>query len=155
MVEAVPAAYRGVTPYLILRNASRALEFYQKAFGGEPALRLDGPDGKVAHAEIRIAGDHIMMSEENIEMGHKSPQTLGGSPVHLMFYVPDVDAAFKRAVDAGGIVHRPLQDQFYGDRSGTLVDPFGIMWTIATHIEDVPQDEIDRRMAKMMGGSSS
>jgi PhnB protein len=152
MVDAVPATYRGVTPYLIVRDAARALQFYQEAFGAEPVLRLDGPDGKVAHAEVRIAGGIVMMSEENLQMGHKSADTLGGSPVHLMFYVPDVDTAFARAVRAGGKEHRAVQNQFYGDRSGTLADPFGILWTIATHVEDVSTEEVRRRMAKMMQG---
>jgi PhnB protein len=138
MVQAIPSDYRGVTSYLILRDAARALQFYQKAFGAEQVLRLDGPDGKVAHAEVRIAGGIVMMSEENVEMGHKSPQTLGGSPVHLMFYVQDVDVAFARATAAGGKVDRPVKDQFYGDRSGTLTDPFG-----------VSPEEIDRRTAQM------
>ena len=151
MVEAIPSAYRGITSYLILRDAARALEFYQKAFGAEPVLRLDGPDGKVAHAELRIAGGIIMMSEENVAMGHKSPQTLGGSPVHLMFYVQDVDRAFARALAAGAKEERAVKDQFYGDRSGTLADPFGISWTIATHVEDVSSEEMDRRMAQMTG----
>ena len=149
MVEAIPSAYRGVTSYLILRDAARALAFYQQAFGAEQVLRLDGPDGKLAHAEVRIAGGSVMMSEENLEMGHKSPQTLGGSPVHLMFYVQDVDRAFARALAAGAKEERPVKDQFYGDRSGTLADPFGISWTLATHVEDVSAEEIDRRMAQM------
>ena len=149
MVEAVPAAYRGVTSYLILRNAAQALAFYQKAFGAEQALRLDGPDGKVAHAELRIAGGVVMLSEENLPMGYKSAHTLGGSPIHLMFYVPDVDQAFARALAAGAREERPVKDQFYGDRSGTLSDPFGIQWTIATHVEDVSPEEVDRRMAQM------
>ena len=149
MVEAIPAAYRGVTSYLILRNAAEALAFYEKAFGAEQVLRLDGPDGKVAHAEMRIAGGIVMLSEENVPMGHKSAQTFGGSPVHLMFYVKDVDEAFAKALAAGGREQRPVKDQFYGDRSGTLSDPFGIQWTIATHVEDVSSEEIDRRMAQM------
>jgi PhnB protein len=149
MVQAVPTAYRGVTSYLILRDAARAFEFYQQAFGAEPVLRLDMPDGKIAHAELRIGGGIVMMSEENVEMGHRSPQSLGGSPVHLMFYVADVDRAFERAVAAGGTVDRAVQDQFYGDRSGTLRDPFGISWTIATHVEDVSEEEVKRRMAAM------
>jgi len=149
MVEALPAAYRGVTSYLILRDAARAIAFYQQAFGAESVLRLDGPDGKVAHAEVRIAGGIVMMCEENVAMGHKSPQTLGGSPVHLMFYVQDVDRAFSRALAAGAKEERPVKDQFYGDRSGTLSDPFGISWTIATHVEDVSAEEIDRRLAQM------
>jgi PhnB protein len=153
MVDPVPSAYRGVTAYLILKDAARAFDFYQKAFGGEPVLRLDGPDGKIAHAEVRIAGGVVMMSEENVQMGHKSAQTLGGSPVSLMFYVPDVDRAFQRAIAAGGKEFRGVPDQFYGDRSGTLTDPFGIMWTIATHIEDVTEEEVNRRMAAMGGGS--
>ncbi|HTI48704.1 MAG TPA: VOC family protein [Casimicrobiaceae bacterium] len=149
MVDPVPSTYRGVTAYLILRDAARAFDFYQKAFAAEPVLRLDGPDGKIAHAEVRIAGGVVMMSEENLQMGYKSPHTLGGSPVHLMFYVPDVDRAFERAIAAGGTVHRAVQDQFYGDRSGTLTDPFGILWTLATHIEDVTEEEVKRRMASM------
>jgi PhnB protein len=155
MVDAVPSAYRGVTSYLILRDAARAFEFYQKAFDAKPVLRLDGPDGKIAHAEVQIAGGHVMMSEENLEMGHPSAQTLGGSPVSLMFYVPDADRAFERAIAAGGSVHRAMQDQFYGDRSGTLLDPFGIMWTIATHIEDVSEEEVNRRMAAMTSQSKT
>jgi PhnB protein len=155
MVEAVPAAYRGVTAYLILRDAARAFAFYQQAFGAEPVLRLDGPDGRVAHAELRIAGGVVMMSEENVAMGHKSAQTLGGSPIGLMFYVPDVDAAFGRALRAGATEQRAVQDQFYGDRSGTLVDPFGIVWTIATHVEDVSEEEVKRRMAAMMPGDTA
>lgn len=155
MVQAIPTDYRGVTSYLILRDAARAIDFYRKAFGGEQVLRLDGPDGKVAHAEVRIGGGIVMMSEENLEMGHKSAQTLGGSPVHLMFYVEDVDAAFARATAAGGKADRPVKDQFYGDRSGTLTDPFGISWTIATHIEDVTPEEVNRRMAHMMSGGAN
>jgi PhnB protein len=154
MVDPTPAAYRGVTAYLILRDAARALLFYEKAFGGKPRLRLDYPDGKVAHAEIEIAGGVLMLSEEKLDMGHKSPQTLGGSPVSLVFYVPDVDTAFQRAVAAGGTVQRAVQDQFYGDRSGTLVDPFGIMWTLSTHVEDVSDAEVKTRMASMMGGGA-
>jgi PhnB protein len=149
MVQAIPTDYRGVTAYLILRDASRALDFYRRAFGAEQTLRLDGPDGKVAHAEMRICGGIVMMSEENVAMGHRSAQTLGGSPIHLMFYVEDVDAAFARATAAGGKVDRPVQDQFYGDRSGTLTDPFGISWTLASHIEDVTPEEVSRRMAQM------
>jgi PhnB protein len=149
MVEAVPSAYRGVTSYLILRDAARAIQFYQQAFGAVPALRLDEPDGTVAHAEVVIAGGHVMMAEEKPAMGRKSAQSLGGSPVSLMFYVPDVDRVFAQAVAAGAQPVRAVQDQFYGDRSGTLVDPFGITWTIATHIEDVSEDEANRRMAAL------
>jgi PhnB protein len=153
MVDPVPSSYRGVTAYLILKDAARAFDFYQKAFGAEPVLRLDGPDGKIAHAEVRIAGGVVMMSEENAAMGHKSAHTLGGSPIGLMFYVRDVDNAFQRAIAAGGRQDRAVQDQFYGDRSGTLTDPFGIQWTIASHIEDVSEEEVKRRMASMGGGS--
>ncbi len=154
MIEATPSAYRGVTSYLILRDAARALQFYQQAFAAQPGVRLDNANGTVAHAELVIAGGHIMMSEENLAMGYKSPQSLGGSPVSLMFYVPDVDQAFVRAIAAGCTQQRPVQDQFYGDRSGTLGDPFGITWTIATHTEDLPIDEINRRMAALSGNAS-
>jgi len=141
-----PPGYHSVNMYLSLRDAVSAMDFYKRAFGAEQVMKLDMPDGKVAHAEIKIGDTIVMMSEENPDWGNKSPQTLGGSPVHLMIYVPDVDAAFKKAIAAGGKEMRPVKDQFYGDRSGTLKDPFGFEWTIATHIEDVSEAEAQRRM---------
>jgi PhnB protein len=150
MVQAIPAAYAGVTPYLIVRDAARALDFYKKAFGATEVMRLPAPGGKIGHAEIKIGEGMVMLADESPEMGHKSPQSLGGTPVSLMFYVSDVDAQFASAITAGATVTQPLKDQFYGDRSGTLVDPSGHIWTIATHTEDVAPDEMDRRMKAMM-----
>jgi PhnB protein len=149
MVQAVPTGYAGVTPYLIIRDAARALEFYKKAFGATEVMRFPAPGGKIGHAEIKIGDGVVMLADESPEMGHKSPQTLGGTAITLMFYVPDVDAQFAKAVAAGGTVKQALKDQFYGDRSGTITDPFGHIWTIATHKEDVSPEEMQRRMAAM------
>jgi len=150
MVQAIPAGYAGVTPYLIVHDAARMLEFYKKAFGATEVLRIPAPGGRIGHAEIKIGEGMVMLADESPEMGHKSPQTIGGTPITLMFYVRDVDAQFNKALAAGGTVKNPLKDQFYGDRSGTLTDPSGHIWTIATHIEDVTPEEMDRRMKKMM-----
>ena len=147
-VQPIPAGYQAVTPYLLVSGAARALEFYKQVFGATEIMRLAGPNG-VAHAEIRIGDSVVMLADESPDMGYKSPVALGGSPVSLMLYVSDVDATFQRAVAAGAVQQRPVQDQFYGDRSGTLEDPFGHVWTVATHIEDVAPDEIDRRLAAM------
>lgn len=145
-VESRPQGYHTVTPYMAVRDCVAAIDFYRRAFGAEKTMQLDMPDGKVAHAEIRIGDSTLMMSEENEAWGNRSPQTLGGSPMFLMIYVPDVDAAFKKAVAAGATEVRAVQDQFYGDRSGTLKDPFGFQWTLSTHIEDVSQEEAQLRM---------
>ncbi len=147
-----PSGYHSVTPYLALRDAKAAIEFYQRAFGAELAMKLDMPDGSIAHAEIRIGDSIVMLSEENAEWGSKSPLALGGSPVFLMIYVADADAAFAKALAAGATQVKPVEDQFYGDRSGTLKDPYGYQWTLATHIEDVSADEGQRRMQKLFGG---
>jgi len=149
MVQAIPSGYAGVTPYLIIRGAARALEFYKKAFGAAELMRFPGPGGTIGHAEIKIGEGVVMLADESLEMGHKSPQTLGGTAVTLLFYVADVDAQFAKALAAGGTVKQGLKDQFYGDRSGTITDPFGHIWTIATHKEDVSPDEMQRRMAEM------
>jgi PhnB protein len=150
MVQAIPAAYAAVTPYLIVRDAGRMLDFYKQAFGAIEVLRLPAPGGRIGHAEIKIGEGMVMLADESPEMGHKAPQTLGGTPVSLMFYVTDVDAQFAKAIAAGGTAQHPLKDQFYGDRSGTVIDPSGHIWTIATHTEDVAPDEMDRRMKEMM-----
>ncbi len=144
-----PDGYHTVTPYLTVRDAVAAVEFYQRAFGAELAMKLTMPDGKYAHAEIKIGDCHIMMAEENPQWGNQSPQLLGGSPVSFMIYVPDADAAFKRAIDAGCTQVRPVEDQFYGDRTGTLKDPFGFQWSLGTHTEDVSEAEGQRRMEAM------
>lgn len=145
-VEARPQGYHTVTPYMALRDCAAAIDFYRRAFGAEKVMQLDMPDGKIAHAEIRIGDSMLMMSEENEEWGNRSPASLGGSPMSLMIYVPDVDAAFKKALAAGATEVRGVQDQFYGDRSGTLKDPFGYQWTLSTHVEDLSQEEVQRRM---------
>ena len=155
MVQAVPAGYAGVTPYLIIRNASKAIEFYKKAFGATEVMRFPGPDGTIGHAEIKIGEGVVMLADESPEMGHKSPQTLGGTAITLLLYVPDVDAQFAKAVAAGGTIKNPLKDQFYGDRSGTITDPFGHIWTIATHTEDVSADEMQRRIAAMTASAQT
>jgi PhnB protein len=151
-VRPVPEGYHTVTPYLIIRGASAAIEFYQRAFGATEVLRLDAPDGSIAHAEIRIGDSIIMLGEENDQWQCHGPQKLGGTPVGLMLYVFDADAVYNQAIAAGATVLRPIQNQFYGDRSGTVVDPYGHQWTLATHVEDVPQDEIERRAAALYGG---
>ena len=144
-VRAVPEGYHSVTPYLVLRQASDAIEFYKKAFDAAEVFRMPGPDGAIAHAEIRIGDSQIMMCEENPQMGAQSPQALGGSPANLFLYVEDVDAAYKKAVDAGATATMPPQDMFWGDRYGKLVDPYGHEWSIATHIEDVTPEQMAER----------
>ena len=145
-VQNPPPGYHSLTPYMTVKDGRAALDFYKKAFGAEMVLKLDMPDGSIAHAEIRIGDSIVMLSEENEAWGTRSPLTLGGSPMFLMAYVADVDAAFRRALDAGASEVRPVANQFYGDRSGTLKDPFGHQWTLSTHIEDVSQEEAQRRM---------
>jgi PhnB protein len=150
MVQAIPAGYAGVTAYLIVRGATRALDYYKKAFGAVELMRFPGENGAIGHAEIKIGQGVVMLADEMPQMGHNSPQSIGGTPVSLMFYVTDVDARFAQAIAAGGTVKQEVKDQFYGDRSGTLVDPFGHVWTIATHKEDVSVEEMQKRMATMM-----
>jgi len=152
-VKAVPDGYHTVTPYLTIRNAAAALAFYKKAFGADELFRVAAPDGKVGHAEIRIGDSSIMLSDEFPEMGAQSPESLGGSPVMIHLYVENVDALVERAVNAGGKLERPVADQFYGDRGGMVTDPFGHKWWIATHVEDVPPDELERRAAAMFGAA--
>ena len=149
-VTPIPPDYAGVTSYLIVRGAAKAIDFYKRAFGATELFRMPMPGDRIGHAEIRIGSGVVMLADEMPEMGHKGPQAFGGTPVSLMFYVTDVDAAFAKALAAGATVAKPLQDQFYGDRSGTLTDPFGHVWTIATHVEDVSPEEMSRRMEKMM-----
>ena len=145
-VKPIPDGYSSVTPYLIVSGAAQALDYYKMAFDAKELMRMPGPDGKIAHAELQIGSSRIMLADESPQMGHKSPQTLGGSGTGLMLYVNDVDDTFQRAVSGGGKIVQPVKDQFYGDRSGTLADPFGHQWTIATHIEDVAPEEMKRRM---------
>ena len=149
-VQRIPDGYTGVTPYLIVRDAAQALDFYRQAFGATETMRLTGPDGVVGHAEFRIGQGAVMLAQEM--PGYSGPQTLGGTPVSMHFYTEDVDALYARAVAAGATAKRPVEDQFYGDRAGTLVDPFGHIWMLATHIEDVSDDEMQRRFMKLYGG---
>ena len=147
-VAPIPPGYASVTPYLIVRGAAKAIDFYQRAFGAVELFRLDGPDGTLAHAEIKIGNSPVMLADGT--SGYPDPLTLGGSSVSFMVYVPDVDAAFARAIAAGATAKRPVADQFYGDRTGTLADPFGHVWSLATHVEDVAPEEMDRRLKEMM-----
>ncbi|HEV7517074.1 MAG TPA: VOC family protein [Thermoanaerobaculia bacterium] len=150
-VKPIPDEYQGVTPYLCVRDAASAILFYQQALGATEVVRLAGPSGKIGHADLKIGGAHIMLSDEFPEMGVRSPQSLGGSPVSLELYTEDVDALFARAVAAGAKVLRPVADQFYGDRGGKLEDPFGHVWWIATHKAEVSPDEMKRRAAALFG----
>jgi len=146
-VKPIPEGYHTATPYLIIKGAARAIEFYKKAFGATELMRMAQPDGRIGHAEIRIGNSPIMLADEVPEMGHRSPQSLGGSPVSILLYVEDVDALFSQAVAAGAKVERPVKDQFYGDRTGGVTDPFGHVWYIATHKEDVSPEEMKKRAA--------
>ena len=148
-VKPIPDGYHSATPYLIVKGAAEALVFYKKAFGAEERMRCPMPDGRLGHAEVQIGNSIIMLADEFPEMDAKGPLSLGGTPVGICLYVLDSDAAFQRAVAAGAKVLRPIQDQFYGDRSGTVTDPFGHQWTISTHREDVSMEEIERRMKAM------
>lgn len=147
-VKPVPDGYHSVTPYLIVKDASRAIEFYKNSFGAQEIMRFPGPNGTIAHAELRI-GDSVIMLADEQQAQYRSPETYGGSPVSLMIYIPDVDKTFRQAVANGAKEIRAVQDQFYGDRSGNLVDPFGHVWTVATHVEDVSAEEMQRRMAAL------
>jgi PhnB protein len=149
-VQPIPDGYGSVTPYLIVNGASRALEYYKMAFGAQELMRFDGPGGTVAHAEFQIGNSRIMIADESPQMGQQSPQSLGGSGTGLMLYVDDVDSTFERAITGGATVMKNVADQFYGDRSGSLTDPFGHVWTIATHVEDVSEEEMQRRMEAAM-----
>ena len=149
-VQPIPDGYHTATAYLIVKDAARALEFYKRAFSATELMRLAGPDGKVMHAEIKIGDSPVMLADEFPEMGARSPQSFGGSPVSILLYFDDVDARFDQAIAAGATVQRAVKDQFYGDRSGTLVDPFGHVWSIATHKEDVSPEEIARRFEASM-----
>jgi PhnB protein len=152
-VKPIPDGYHSVTPYLILDDAARALEFYKKGLGAVELMRFPAPGGKIGHAEIKIGDSPVMLADENAEMNAKSPHTIGGSPISLMIYVEDVDARVAQAVAAGAKITRPVANQFYGDRTGGVDDPYGYHWYLATHIEDVPPDELEKCAAKAMGGA--
>ena len=148
--KTIPDGFHTVTPYLTVKNAVEAIEFYERAFGARERLRLDMPDGKVGHAELVIGNSIVMLADEFPECGNQSPQTLG-SPVGFAVYVDDADRAMQRAIDAGATVKEPISDKFYGDRAGSVTDPFGYKWMLMTHIEDVSPEEVKRRMAEMFG----
>ena len=156
-VNPIPQGYSTVVPYISVKGANDAIAYYKKAFGAEELVRMPMPDGKVGHAELKIGDSILMMADEmdHPEAISKSPRTLGGVTSGLCLYVADCDVIFNRAVEAGGKVRRPLTNQFYGDRSGTVEDPFGQVWTISTHVEDVPPDEMKRRMEKFASGSAN
>ena len=151
-VSYIPKDYNSVTPYLIVRDAAQAIDYYKKVFGATETMRMPGPDGKIGHAELKIGNSPIMLADENPSMGpgHTSADTVGGSPVSLYVYLPNVDEVVKRATTEGAKLLKPVQDQFYGDRSGFIQDPFGHLWGIATHIEDVSPKDMQERMKKMM-----
>jgi PhnB protein len=148
-VKPTPEGYHSVTPYLIVVGAAEAIEFYKKSFGATELMRMPGPEGRIGHAEIRIGDSHVMLADENPAMPYRGPKSLGGSPISLLLYVEDVDTTVERAVAAGARLLRPVQDQFYGDRTGGIEDPFGHQWLVATHIEDVSPEELRKRSAAL------
>jgi len=150
-VKPIPEGYHSLTPYLVVDGAAQAIDYYKKAFGATELFRMEH-EGKIGHAEMKIGDSPFMLSDEHPERGYRGPKAIGGSAVGLMIYVEDCDKIFKQAIDAGGTEKNAVQDQFYGDRSGTLEDPFGHVWTVATHKEDVTEEEIGKRLAAMAAG---
>ena len=151
-VNPIPKDYPRVTPYLSIEGAAEAIDFYCDVLGATERMRMAGPDGKIGHAEIEVGSSIIMLSDAAPEMNHPSPKALGGSSVFVMVYVEDVDDAFARAIKGGAKELSPVQDQFYGDRTGQFEDPWGHRWSLASHVEDVPPDEMETRAAAAMGG---
>jgi PhnB protein len=151
-VKPIPSGYSAVTPYLTVKDTGEAIEFYKQVFGATELLRLTDPTGKIAHAEIKIGDSVVMLAEETADAAYRSPGTLGGTAVRICVYVEDVDAVSERAVAAGAKLLIPIANQFYGDRSGRLQDPFGHIWLISTHVEDVSPEEMQRRFSAMLGG---
>ena len=151
-VNYIPKGYNSISPYLVVKGAAKAIEYYKKVFGAKEVVRMDQPNGKVGHAELQIGDSRIMLAEENPSMGqgHVSASGIGASPVSLYLYIPDVDRVIERAVDEGAKVLKPVQDQFYGDRTGFIQDPFGHLWGVATHIEDVAPKDLAERAKKVM-----
>lgn len=148
-VNYIPEGYNSITPYLIIKGAAEAIEYYKNVFGATEVMRMAQPDGRIGHAELKIGNSHIMLADEFPEMEHRGPLSLGSSPVSILLYVEDVDAIVDRAVTAGAKILKPVQDQFYGDRSGFIQDPFGHLWGVATHKEDVSPQEMEERMKKL------
>jgi PhnB protein len=154
-VEPVPEGYHTLTPYLAVENAADAIEYYKKAFGAEEKFRMDAPGGKIGHAELQIGDSHVMLSDPFPQSSAKTPTEIGATTGSIFMYVEDVDAVVKQAVDAGATVTMEVADQFWGDRFGTITDPFGHIWSIATHIEDVPPEEMAERAKAAMAAMSS
>jgi PhnB protein len=148
-VKPIPDGYHSVTPYMIVKGAAKAIDFYKNAFGATELMRFPGPNNTVMHAEIKIGDSVVMLADEHESGPYRSPMAVGGTPISLMVYVEDVDTVFNQAVSLGAKSTREVEDQFYGDRSGNLTDPFGHVWTIATHKEDVSSEEMERRMAAL------
>jgi len=154
-VKPIPEGYHSITPYLVLKGAASAIEYYKKAFGAEETVRMNGPDGRIGHAELKIGDSHVMLSDPFPQSSTTPPTELGGTSGSIFMYVEDVDAVVQKAVDAGATVTMEVEDQFWGDRFGSITDPFGHIWSIATHIEDLTPEEIEERgkaaMAAMAG----
>ncbi len=148
MVNPIPDGYSTVTPYLIVDGAADAIDFYKSVFGATERMRMEGPDGKVGHTELEIGDSVVMLADEHPDMDALGPKTVGGTPVSLHVYVEDADSVFERAIDAGANARRPVEDKFYGDRLGSFEDPFGYHWHVATHVEDVPAEEMSKRAAE-------
>jgi PhnB protein len=151
-VKPIPDEYPRVMPYLYVHGASAAIDFYREVLGAAERVRMPGPDGKVGHAELQLGDSVIMLADEAPDMGTRSPNSIGGTPMTIMVYVEDVDSVFERALKAGATALRPVEYQFYGDRAGQFEDPFGHRWFVATHVEDVPPDEMAKRAAEAMSG---
>jgi len=149
-ISYIPKGYNSVTPYLVIKGAAKAIDYYKKVFGATVVVRMDGPNGQVGHAELQIGDSRIMLADENPSMGNRSAESIGASPVSLYVYLPDCDKVVAKAVAAGAKILKPVEDQFYGDRSGFIQDPFGHLWGIATHKEDVSPKELEERMKKVM-----
>jgi PhnB protein len=152
MTSPIPEGYPRVTPYLVVDGAGAAIDFYCSVLGASERMRMPGPDGRIGHAELQLGDSIVMLADENVQMGARGPATIGGTPVSLHVYVEDSDAVFERAVQAGAKSLRPVEDRFYGDRSGQFEDPFGHRWDVSTHVEDVPPEEMSKRAESVMAG---
>ena len=148
MVNPIPEGYPRVTPYLIVSDGAAAIDFYTSILGATERMRMGGPDGKIGHAEIEIGESVIMLADEHPQMGARGPKTIGGTPVFIHVYVEDADRVFESAIAAGATSLQPMEEKFYGDRSGSFEDPFGHQWNVATHVEDIPPDEMEKRAAQ-------
>ena len=150
-VKPVPEGFHSVTPYLFVRSAASAIDFYKNIFRATEIMRMPGANGKIMHAELRIGDSIVMLADENPQTGVMSPQTIGGFSVGMHLYVENVDQVIQKAVESGAKLLRPIKNQFYGDRSGSILDPFGHMWSVATHVEDVSPEEMRKRMTAAVG----